>query len=387
MATPFSHTLQALVADSLRGSRLGLAGIVLVLSIWLVWFVFAEVGIYKTAPAQLQAELDIHSVEAGTAGRVVASHMAVGREVRVGDILVELENTAVRLKLAEHTARLDSARAQLRTLRAEINAQEQALADMREATPLMRDETQLRYEQAQSAAQLAQAELARWRTLREGSFVTDLQVIERETTARRLRSEAEELHLALSRQKLDRRSGEADRHAGIERLRREAAQLAGLVATTAEVVQQIEHEGRSYVLRAPVNGPLADVAELRPGMMVRSGERLATILPGGELKIMADFPPNAIGHLRPGQAATLRLAGFPAEQYGRVTAAVQRVAQEPRSDKIRVELAIAARPPSIPLQHGLLGAVEIEVERISPAVLVLRTAGALLHDARAGETP
>ena len=68
-----------------------------------------------------------------------------------------------------------------------------------------------------------------------------------------------------------------------------------------------------------------------------------------------------------------------------MTASVLRVAQEPRADKIRVELAIAARHVSIPLQHGLLGAVEIEVDRISPAVLILRAAGALLHDAAAGQ--
>ena len=385
MATPFNHTLQALMVDSTRQGRLGLVSVVIVLSIWLVWFLFADVGIYKTAPAQLQAELDIHTVEASTGGRVVATHMAVGREVHVGDILVELEDTAVRLKLAEHTAKLDSARAQLRTIKAEIIAQGQALADTREATPMVRAETQLRYEQAQSAAQLAEDELARWRVLREGSFVTDLQVIDRETTARRRRSEAEELLLAISRQKLDRSAGEADRDASVERLRRDAAQLAGLIATTVKVVQQIEHEGRSYILRAPVNGPLAHVAELRPGMMVRSGERLATILPGGELKIMADFPPQVIGHIRPGQSAALRLDGFPAEQYGRVTASVLRVAQEPRADKIRVELAITARHVAVPLQHGLLGAVEIEVDRISPAVLILRAAGALLHDAAAGQ--
>lgn len=385
MATPFNHTLQALMADSLRRGHLSMAGIVLALSLWLLWFLFADVGIYKTAPARLQAELDIHTVEASREGRVMANRMAVGREVHADDILVELEDTAIRLKLAEHVAKRDAARAQLRTLNAEIVAEEQALADLREAAPLMEVETQLRYEQAQPAAQLAEEELSRWRTLRKDGFVTDLQLLDRETTARRRSSEAEELRLAISRQKLDRRAGEADRQARIERLRRDAAELTGLIAASTEVVRQMEYESRNYVLRAPASGPLAEVADLRPGMIVRSGDRLATIVPQGELKIMADFPPQVIGHIRPGQPAALRLDGFPAEQYGRVTATVLRVAQEPRSDKIRVELGIAARQVSIPLQHGLLGAVEIEVDRISPAVLILRAAGALLHDAAAAQ--
>lgn len=387
MATPFSHTLQALIADNSHRGHLGLVGVIIVLSVWLVWFLFAEVGIYKTAPARLQAEQDIHAVEATTEGRVVAIHMAVGRKVSVGDVLVELEDTAIRLKLAEHNAKLDSARAQLRTIKAAIAAEERALVNVHEAAPMVQAETQLRYEQAKPAAQLAEEELARWRTLRERGFVTDLQLIDRETTASRRRSEAEELRLAIARQGLDRRAAEADRHASIERLRRDAAELTGLIATTAEVVQQIEHESQDYVLRAPANGPLADVADLRPGMIVRSGERLATIVPTGELKILADFPPTAIGHIHPGQSAGLRLDGFPSEQYGRMTASVLRVAQEPRVGKIRVELGMLSHQTSIPLQHGLLGSIEIETERTSPAVLILRAAGALLHntDARGSE--
>lgn len=381
MATPFSHTLQALMADSLHRSRFGLVAVFIVLSAWFVWLVFAEVGVYKTAPSRLQAERAIHSVEATLDGRVVATHMRVGQEVRVGDILVELEHTAVRLKLAEQGAKLDSARLQLRSIEAEIAAERNALANVQEATPMAEGEIRLRYEQAQAQAQLAEEELARWRRLRESGYGgAEIQILERETSARGRRSEAEALSLALSRAPLDRRAAEADRHANIERLRRDAAELSGLIAATTEVVQQLEHQGQHYMLRAPVNGPLADVAELRPGMMLRSGERLATILPGGELKIMADFPPGVIGHIQPGQTAALRLDGFPTEQYGRVSASVVRVAQEPRANKIRVELAIAARHVSIPLQHGLLGTVEVEVDRISPAVLILRAAGGLLRN-------
>lgn len=387
MATTFSHTLQALMAESLHRSPVGLASVVIILSIWFAWFLFAEVGIYKTAPAHLQAQRDIHAVEARTEGRVVAIHMAVGREVRAGDVLVELEDTAIRLKLAEHNARLNAARAQLRTIEAGVIAEEKALADVRAATPIAQEETRLRYEQAQPTAHLAEEELARWRTLREKGFITELQVLDRETTARRRRSEVDELSLAITRQQLDRRASEADRRAGIERLRRDAAELAGVIAATEEIVRQTKHEGQSYFLRAPVSGPLADIADLRPGMMVRSGERLATIVPTGELKLMADFPPAAIGHIHPGQSAGLRLHGFPSAQYGQVTASVLRVAQEPRAGKIRVELSMPVRHASIPLQHGLLGTVEIEVDRISPAVQVLRAAGALLRntDTRVGE--
>ena len=209
------------------------------------------------------------------------------------------------------------------------------------------------------------------------------QMLERETTAQRRRSETEALRLAMTRQGLDLKASEADRLASIESLRRDAAELKGLIATTLAGIRQGENEAQHYLLRAPASGPLAEVAELRPGMMLRSGEKIATIVPSGELKVLADFPPTAVGHIRPGQPAWLRLDGFPWGQYGRVTAAVVRVAKEPRVGKIRVELSIPPHHTAIPLQHGLPGSVEIEVERASPAVLVLRAAGGLLRSAAA----
>jgi hypothetical protein len=103
------------------------------------------------------------------------------------------------------------------------------------------------------------------------------------------------------------------------------------------------------------------------------------IIPG-TLKIMTDFlPPAALGRIQPGQPARLRLEGFPWAQYGAVAATVASVASEVRDGWVRVELAVRADAASpIPLQHGLPGTVEVEVDHVSPATLVLRTAGSLL---------
>jgi hypothetical protein len=61
------------------------------------------------------------------------------------------------------------------------------------------------------------------------------------------------------------------------------------------------------------------------------------------------------------------------------------VAGEVRNGQVRVELALLPdSAPPIPVQHGLPGTVEVEVDRVSPATLVLRTAGLLLA-ARNGE--
>ena len=120
--------------------------------------------------------------------------------------------------------------------------------------------------------------------------------------------------------------------------------------------------------------------------MVREGDRLAAVVPRGELQVVADFlPPSALGRIRPGQPARLRLEGFPWTQYGSLAATVSRVASEVRNGRIRVELSVDSNGASpIPLQHGLPGTVEVEVERVSPATLVLRAAGKLLARPVAG---
>jgi membrane fusion protein (multidrug efflux system) len=96
--------------------------------------------------------------------------------------------------------------------------------------------------------------------------------------------------------------------------------------------------------------------------------------------VIAEFQPaDALGKVHPGQHATLRLQGFPWAQFGTVPAEVSRVAGDIRDGKVRVELAVNPVAGSrIPLQHGLPGSVEVEVERISPLALVLRSAGQVL---------
>jgi len=100
-------------------------------------------------------------------------------------------------------------------------------------------------------------------------------------------------------------------------------------------------------------------------------------VPSGQLKAIAYFPPStALGRIRQGQAAHLRLDGFPWIQYGSIAALVSNVASEMRDGRIRVELRLTPDPASrIPFQHGMPGSVEIEVASASPAVLVMRTTG------------
>ena len=145
------------------------------------------------------------------------------------------------------------------------------------------------------------------------------------------------------------------------------------------VVARREREAERRSIRAPVAGRLGDVTPLQVGAVIREGDRLASIIPDGRVRVVAEFPPTALGRTRPGQPARLRLDGFPWLQYGRLSATVTRIASEPRERRVRVELALerAANLPNF-LQHGLPVTVEVEVERVTPVVLLLRAAGYVL---------
>jgi membrane fusion protein (multidrug efflux system) len=94
---------------------------------------------------------------------------------------------------------------------------------------------------------------------------------------------------------------------------------------------------------------------------------------------VAHFPAASVERIHPGRPARIRLEGFPWTQYGALAANVADVGNEPSEGLIRVELTLAPGHASpIPLGHGLPGSAEVEVERVSPAVLVLRAAGQLL---------
>jgi membrane fusion protein (multidrug efflux system) len=142
-------------------------------------------------------------------------------------------------------------------------------------------------------------------------------------------------------------------------------------------LQGLRYEVERRQIRAPIDGRIGECMTLRPGSVVEEAESLASIVPSGQLRVVAQFPAEAaLGRIRTGQSATLRLDGYPWAEFGSVSATVARVAQEIRDGKVRVELAInpSARFRGR-LEHGMPGTIEVAVEYVTPLALVMRTTG------------
>jgi membrane fusion protein (multidrug efflux system) len=381
MASTFFRSVRSLEADNSQRSYLGLVLAASLLTAWILWFFLAHVSVYAvTNKADLEVERAAHPVESLAIGRVVATHMVLDQEVKTGDVLVELDSGTQQFQLREEKTQLAGADPQIRSREEQIASEEQAMVQDQQASKDALEEARAHYNEAEAAAQFAQAEAERVRKMYSAGVIAELDLNRTVADAQQRRAAADSLHYAVVRLEGEQRARTNERKAHIEQLTGELNKLRGDKATAGVTIQRLEDEvGRRWI-RAPIDGRLGEVAPLRVGAIVQEGEKLAAVIPTGKLRVVANFdPPVALGRIRPGQHARLRLEGFPWAEYGSVGATVTSVASEIRDGSIRVEMALDSRADSrIPLQHGLPGSVEVEIETLSPANLVLRKAGSWL---------
>ncbi|WP_437717679.1 HlyD family efflux transporter periplasmic adaptor subunit [Sorangium sp. So ce448] len=375
MASPFFRTMRSLETE--RGPRtwIRLAVILAVLGAWAGWMHAARVSVYATTgKARLEVSRMAHRVAAAEPGRVSVVQVSLGRHVEQGEVLVELDAAVEERRLEEERTRAAALAPKIEALQHQIAVEEEVRA---------------------LQVKLSDASVARARIdLRQ----RDLSAAHGEE----LRAISERLHderLASTADHLEAKSRAADEHlkaegarADVQRLsvagrhdeRQTAARLAELARALGDLVAEQQaadaavHTALAQIerrkVRAPIAGKLGNIAALQVGDVLKPGDLVATVVPGDDLHAVALFAPSdAVGRIVPGQRARMRLDGFAWTQFGMIEGEVSHVASEPYEGAIRVELLV--RPESaasIPVQHGMPGTTEVEVERVSPWALLLR---------------
>ena len=378
MPSDFSRSLRTIESDRPRTLSLAFIVILIFVAAWAFWFSSSRVTIFaSTSSARLEVDRENHPIDTSVAGRVEAVRVVVGQWVRAGDVLVELDAASERLARGEEDARLAPTDSQVVLLKQELAAQERALEGERRATQAGAGQEEAESLRARAAAEFAGEEAKRLAELQRRSLISELEAMRARNTAAEKQRAAESAEFALRRAQQDAEAREQDRVAQVARLRREIAALEGLRATSRAASSRIGYDIEQRTVRAPISGRIAEVTPLTPGSVVTPGSRICTIVPDGDLKVVASFAPAvALGRVRVGQVAHVKLDGFPWTQYGSPSARVSRVAGEPRDGTVRVELTLDGQVSTIPLQHGLPAEIDIEVEQITPAALVMRSIGA-----------
>jgi membrane fusion protein (multidrug efflux system) len=383
VSNAFTRTTRSLQADGFRRDLVWIGLAAVTLGLWSAWFFGARVRVFAmSTTARLEVEQAVHPVEALVEGRVIRTTLELGRAVETGEVLVALDSRDLELELAEARAHAAGLADQLRVLDREIAAEEQVLREEQGMTSLALAEAKAQTSEAEAEARFALEKASRWKTLAKGGVVSGVDGLAAEAQSQVQSERVRALVLGSQRLKQERRTRISTQTALLGRLAREQAELRATFATDEAAIDRLANELERHLIRAPVAGRLGEVASLRVGGVVEAGERLASVVPEGRVSAVAFVSPaEAAGRIRPGQPARLRMDGVPWTQYGSLRARVRSVASEPRGGEVRVELALARRGvggSAIPLEHGLPGVAEIEVERATPAELVLRAAGRLV---------
>jgi membrane fusion protein (multidrug efflux system) len=384
MPIAFSRSMRLFDLSDFRGPVLSLAVAVVVLGAWFVWAVRARISLYEVADtARLEVEHAAYPIEAQVSGRVVRNYLTLGQRVNAGQVLVELDDSSERLKLAEQQTQPLARESQVAALRSEIAAGEKALNEARQTAGAALDQARAQLKEAEEAARFAHVEEDRLSPLRASGIISELDFLRLKSETQKRDAAAATARLAVVKLEQEHRTIGRDREAQLERLRSEITRVESQMFTDQAIIKRMEHDVGIRRIEASVTGKIGELTEQHPGTFVEAGAKLGAIIPEGGLKIVAYFPPeSALGRIQPGQPALLRLHGFPWGQYGSLAATVRTVAGEAKDGRVRVELEMLRdQVAAIPLQHGLPGTIEIEVRRVSPLMLVLEYVATSLGNA------
>jgi multidrug resistance efflux pump len=327
--------------------------------------------------ARLETGGFVHAVDSPVAGRVAAVRHRLGDTVAAGDILFEIDPEKQRHELAEGTARVASQKTQIDAIRRELDTE--AALRLREDAAAARQiaEAKARLREAAIAVDLARNESERSVRLRVSGLVSEMDVLRAAAEVEKRQALAEALAAAAARVEAEHQAQRVRSSARTAHLVHELETNAGELGSLDAHVVGLGRDLDERLIRAPIAGRVGGLGDRRVGSVVEAGTRLADLVPAGALRVRAYFAPSSVGRIRAGQPARLKVEAFPWTQWGVLEGRVGRVASESPDGRVEVEIDLdAGQGTSIPAQHGLVGTAEIEVERISPAVMVLRAAGA-----------
>jgi len=378
MAVAFSRTTRALASDRGAGTTLALALASLLFVTWLAWFFLGRVTVYEVSRA---AHVEVTSASRGIAivegGRLVASGLYVGRRVKAGEVLAELDADLQKARLVEAEARLAGYPGRLQALEAQKRAAGSAGQGAAIAAGADARAAQSRARAAQNDAGFRKDYAGRLRNDVGTGGTAQADAERAEAEARSAVAEREARQAEAGRVAGAARIAQADRAGQAAQADEAMSGLRSEQAATLALIERLRLELSERQIRAPSDGVIGDVLPLQIGQILPAGARLATLVPEGSLHIVAAFDQSrGLGRLSEGQAARMQFDGFSWTQYGDIKARVERVAAEGRDNLLRVELAMPVSGNSeLPLRHGMTGQVEVAIEEVSPATLVLRAIG------------
>lgn len=380
MKLPFPRTMRWMQEER---SPLPLPALVLlglVITGWVVWFSMGRLKVYALSQsARVEVDSLAHVVQPPVPGVIEENHLMLGKAVVKGDVLLVINHTAEKLQKEQEEAKLRGLKLQLETLQHEVQAERDALVAQMQAAGAAVRVAQARGQAARVVSEQAGREDTIIQELRTNALASTLEALKSASEARRQQGEALAASLEASRLAATGQTEVKDRGVRLARLEHQIAGLQAEAELTTASLARLQFEIERRTVRATISGLVADLSPSPAGSTLEAGQKLAVIVPEGANRIVARFlPGEAVGRVRAGQPAVVRLEAFPWTEYGVLEAHVAQVADEPQDGTIRAELTADLTPSLIPVQHGMTGTVEVNLEEVAPYQLLLRAAGQLM---------
>jgi multidrug resistance efflux pump len=384
--TAFTKTLHTLDRPGLGAAFFRLALALLLLAVLGYWAVRVPVALYETSTdARLEISASATIVQSSMTGRIVESNLALGRKVAKGDVLLRMDSRPEQLAVREQQARISSIEPQIQALNSQI-AEEEAtgIAEQRASVSAV-EEAKQKVREAETPAKAARLERQRYERLKREGLAPDREVEKAIAESEQRDQAVLTARAAIDRLEREQKTRDQQRLVRIATIRTEITRLQTAKSEAKASVERAGYDVELREIRAPVGGTIGEASVLLPGSVLREGTRVAAIVPSGNLRIVAFFPPqSAHGRIQPEAKAKLRLKGYPWTEFGAVEARVTHVALESVDGRgARVELEVLDSPTlKVAPSHGMPGELEVEVERTPPLHLIMRTAGQWLTTVR-----
>jgi multidrug efflux pump subunit AcrA (membrane-fusion protein) len=274
-----------------------------------------------------------------TSGKVVAIGVEIGSAVRRGQMLVQLDESELKLRVDQAATQVEQAKAAVRQAEEKIGLRSNQAFDPNRV--------------AEVAAAKVTLELAEMNLIRAAKLVESGDVSQSfydDARARRDQlKEQYEVQLAQARQNF----------AGV--------QVARTNVANAESALALARKNLSYaVIPSPIDGYVADrPADL--GEYVSPQQKVATIVRTNPLRIRIDIPEQAIPEVQVGQSVSITTSAWPDRNFsGRVARIAPNVSATSRTLNVEAEIENSSGA----LKPGQFATVRILQPRAEPAVLV-----------------
>ena len=285
------------------------------------------------APGQVRPAIERMPVQAAVAGKIEELNVSDNQSVRKGEVLLLIEATALKARLAQNEKQQEENDQALADL--DLMLAHPALAQLPDDTdrfaalgqtdfardlPRQLGTAQYLRQHAlllsETQRLLAQRSKARQDLARAGNLHRQGLITESAFDDQRFTVEAVERELDLSLQQTLNR-WQSDR---IERgLRR--------IDLTSEA-KQLREQRELHAVRAPVDGTAIGFLGLHPGLFLPAEQRLGEISPGGGLQADVYIGPRDIGFVRTGQPVSLQVDAFPYTEWGMIKGHVRDISQD-----------------------------------------------------------